>query len=358
MWQLLHQRSAKSGLPPGTPVYVGPPAAIPTRIMTVVYTPERSETRQLTPADPIAVPTAVPTDSAQTTWINVDGLQDVAWLTRLGDAFALHPLVIEDVCNQLQRPKLVPYDDYLFLVVRAAYFEPAADEITTEQISLVLGRDFLITFQQNAHNLFTPIWEQLQAGKGRLRQLGPDYLAYSLLDFVVDNYFVVLERLGERVEFLEDAVVENATPETMQSIHRLKREMVHLRHAVWPLREVVLSLEREESPLVGRALHPYLRDLYDHTVQVMELVESLRDVLGELIDVYLSSVNNRLNAVMKVLTIIATIFMPITFVTGVFGMNFTRIPGLDSEAVFWGVVGGMTAIAGAMLAIFRRQRWI
>lgn len=354
MWQLLRQRSAKTGLPPGTPVYVGPPTPIPTKITTVVFAPDHCETRDLTPADPIAVPT----DGAQTTWINVDGLQDVAWLTRLGDAFALHPLVIEDVCNQLQRPKLVPYDDYLFLVVRAAYYEPAADEITTEQISLVIGRGFLLSFQQNERNLFTPILDQLRAGKGRLRQLGSDYLAYSLLDFVVDNYFVVLERLGERIELLEDALIEHASPEMLQTIHRLKREMIHLRHAVWPLREVVLGLEREESQLLDPAIRPYLRDLYDHTVQVMELVESLRDVLGEMIDVYLSSVNNRLNAVMKVLTIIATIFMPITFVTGVFGMNFVHIPGLHSEAVFWGVIGGMAAVAAAMLALFRRQRWI
>lgn len=354
MWQLLKQRSAKTGLPPGTPLYVGPPQARPTTVTLVSYAPDYCEVKEQSTADPVALDR----DPARTTWINVDGLSDVAFLARLGDSLGLHPLVVEDVCNLLQRPKVVPYDRYLFVVVRAAYFDPAADALTTEQISLVIGRGYVLSFQQDDRNLFTPTLEQIRSAKGRLRRLGPDHLAYTLLDLVVDNYFVVVERLGERIELLEDELITNPSPEMMQAIHHLKREMIHLRHAVWPLREVVLGLEREESQLFDPAIRLYFRDLYDHTVQVMELVESLRDVLGEMIDVYLSSVNNRLNAVMKVLTIIATVFMPLTFVTGVFGMNFVHIPGLHSEAVFWGVIGGMAAVAGAMLALFRRQRWI
>jgi len=230
--------------------------------------------------------------------------------------------------------------------------------VVSEQISLILGPSFVLSFQEAEPDVFAALRERLASGKARALTMGADYLAYALLDTVVDKYFVALEKLGEEVELMEDDVAENPTPELLQRIHRLKRETIYLRKATWPLREVVGALERRETPLIGRAIEPYVRDLYDHTIQVIDTIEALRDIGSGMLDIYLSSISNRLNVVMKLLAVIGTVFMPLTFIAGVYGMNFEHMPELRSPWGYPVVLSAMAAIAVWMLCVFRRKGWL
>jgi len=229
-----------------------------------------------------------------------------------------------------------------------------------EQVSLILGPNFVISFQEEGKegDLFEVVRERLRSSKGKLRKMGADYLLYALLDAIVDGYFVILERLGERIEVLEEELLANPSQLTLQNIHTMKREMIFLRKSVWPLREVISGLQRGESPLITETTGPYLRDVYDHTIQVIDAVESFRDMLAGMLDIYLSSISNRLNEVMKLLTIIATIFIPLTFIVGVYGMNFKLMPELEWRWGYPAVWLVMVVVAGLMLAFFRRKRWL
>jgi magnesium transporter len=250
------------------------------------------------------------------------------------------------------------YGDYLYVVVKMLHDKGKTGQVEAEQVSLIIGPNFVFSFQEGEGDVFEPIRERIRNGKGRLRKMGADYLAYSLLDAIVDYYFVILEKLGERVEFLEEELVTNPKTQTLQEIHHLKREMIFLRKAVWPLREVIGALERGESPLIQKGTSLYLRDVYDHTIQAIDTVETFRDMVSGMLDIYLSSVSNRLNAVMKVLTIIATVFMPLTFLAGVYGMNFKYMPELEwrwGYPLVWAV---MIGIGGVMLIYFKRKKWL
>ncbi len=292
-------------------------------------------------------------------WIQVDGIHDTALLEQLGSVFELHPLILEDILNTDQRPKMEDLGGYLFIVLKK--FCASADrngEIASEQISVILGPGWVITFQEKEDPFFNPLRERLRAGKGRIRKAGVDYLAYSIIDIIVDSYFHVLETLGERIEREEEALLGKPAERTLQAIQRLKRDMIDLRKAVWPLRETIAALERSESPLIHAATRIYLKDVYDHAIQALDTVETYRDMLSGMIDIYLSSLSNRMNQVMKVLTIIATIFMPMTFLAGVYGMNFRHFPELEwawGYPLFWIV---NLAIAAAMLILFKRKRWL
>jgi magnesium transporter len=233
-----------------------------------------------------------------------------------------------------------------------------SNEIVTEQISLILGPNFVISFQEKKGTVFNPIRERIRNDKGRIRKMGSDYLAYSLLDLIVDNYFIIMEKLGEKIEFLEEEVVTHPTPETLQTIHHLKREMIFLRKGVWPLREVVSGLERGESSLIKESTRIYLRDVYDHTIQTIDTIETYRDMVSGMLDIYLSSISNRLNAVMKVLTIIATIFMPLTFLAGIYGMNFKYMPELTWKWGYPVLCLIMIGIGIFMLAYFKKKNWL
>jgi len=297
-------------------------------------------------------------DKPTVTWINIDGLHQVEILEKLGECYGLHPLVLEDILNTDQRPKMEDYGEYIYIVLKALDYNDKSNEIETEQISLILGSNFVFSFQEREGDTFDPIRERLRNSKGRIRKMGADYLAYTLLDSIVDNYFIILERLGEKIEFLEEKLVTQPTPETLQIIHHLKRDMIFLRKAVWPLREVISSLERGESSLIKESTRIYLRDVYDHTIQTIDTIETYRDMVSGMLDIYLSSVSNRLNSVMKVLTIIATIFMPLTFLAGVYGMNFKFMPELEwrwGYAFIWLV---MVGIGVFMLLYFRKKRWL
>jgi magnesium transporter len=347
------RRAIKAGLEPGTPVHIGSVALEPTRVAAMVY--DETQVRESEIADLGACRALL--DAGEVCWINLDGLHEVRLLQRLAQDFGLHPLVIEDIANTEQRPKLEDYGQYLYLVVKMLSMNGAG--FTIEQVSLVLGPGYVLSFQEQGKpgDVFDPIRTRLRSGAGRIRGRGADFLAYSLIDAVVDQYFVILERLGERIEALEDQLLHEPSPATLGEIHALRREVIFLRRSVWPLREVLSGLRRGDSALVQPGTGLYLQDLYDHTIQVIDTVETLRDILQGMLDTYLSSVSYRMNEVMKVLTIIATVFIPLTFIVGVYGMNFDYFPELHwsfAYPVLWGL---MITIAIFMIAFFRRRKW-
>lgn len=295
-------------------------------------------------------------------WLNVDGLGDADMLRRVADVFHLHKLALEDVVDLHKRAKVDRYDNYLYIV--AVMVEIAQNALATDQLSLFLGKNFIVTFQEAPGDCFDRVRERIRGGQGLIRVGGPGYLAYALLDATIDAYFPVLERYGERLEEMEDALVGMPRPERLPEIHALRRDLVALRRAVWPMREALNFLIRDGSDMFTKDTRPYLNDCYDHTVQLMDLVESHREMASGLMDVYLSSMSNRMNEIMKVLTIISTIFIPLTFIAGVYGMNFDprdgplSMPELRSPFGYVAVLSVMLAVALAMLLWFRRLGWI
>jgi magnesium transporter len=290
--------------------------------------------------------------------MNVTGLHDVELIRQLGERFDLHPLVLEDVVSTGQRPKFEDFGSYVFMVLKTLHGGEELGHVRTEQISIILGPNFVISFQEIEEDPFGHVRERIRSGRGRIRTMGPDYLAYALVDAIVDHYFVVLEKLGDAIEVLGEETVSDPTPSTLHTIQGLKRELSNLRRSVWPLREVVSGFQRGESNMLSERTEVYLRDVYDHTIQVVETIEAYRDIVSGMFDTYLSSVSNRMNEVMKVLTIIATIFIPVTFVAGVYGMNFQRMPELAWPWSYPAALLLMLAIALVMIAYFRRKRWL
>jgi magnesium transporter len=352
---LLKKRSGKSGLPPGSLIHIGEQRPGKPRITVIDYDEKEIREQELERVEECFVFR----DSPATTWIDVQGVHDAEVLRRLGECYGFHPLVLEDILNTDQRPKIEDYGDYLYIVLKMLSSGNSDGEIASEQISLILGPNFLFSFQEGIRgDVFASVKERIRKNGTKLRKLGADYLAYSLMDAIVDNYFDVLEKAGERVEVLEERIVNDASNETLRDIHYLKREMIFLRKALWPLREVVNSMIRADMPLIADTTRIYLRDVYDHTIHVIDTIETLRDMVSGMLDIYLSSISNRMNAVMKVLTIIATLFMPLTFVAGVYGMNFTHIPELHwryGYLFFWVI---NVLIATAMLIFFRKKKWL
>jgi len=297
-------------------------------------------------------------DTPTVTWININGLHDVDFIEKIGNNFEMHPLTLEDIVNTGQRPKYEDFDQYIFVTLKILMFDEEKKEIISEQVSLVFGANFVISFQEIEGDVFNPIRERIRNAKGRIRKMGPDYLAYSLLDAVVDNYFSILEKFGEKIEGMEEDLIANPTPQTLQAIHDLKRDAIFLRKSVWPLREVAGGLDRSESILIKKETHIFLRDVYDHTIQVIDTIETFRDMVSGMVDIYLSSVSNRMNEVMKVLTIFAAIFIPLTFMAGVYGMNFEFMPELKWKWGYFALLGLMAVVGFGMLFHFRRKKWI
>jgi len=354
MVHLYRRRAKQVGLPPGTLVHLGERKQKEIRIELLDFGPDHCEERLLDSVDE-CLP-YLERDSV--TWINIDGLHEVETVRTLGERLEVHPLVLEDIVHTYQRPKMEEYDGYLFIVARMLSLSDPSESIESEQVSFILGDRLLLTFQELHGDSFEPVRQRLRAGKGRIRKSGADYLCYALLDAVVDHYFSLLEGLGEHLEELEDELMSDPDEETVQEIHRLKREMLGLRRGVWPLREVMSGLQRIESGLVAEGTQTFLRDVYDHTIQVIDTVETFRDMLGGMLDLYLSSVSNRMNEVMKVLTIIATLFIPLTFLAGIYGMNFEYMPELGWKPAYFVLLGIMVVVAAAMVYFFRRKRWL
>lgn len=353
--KLAQKMSKMVGLPPGSLVHIGEQRADKVRIDVINYNDKDFQEKMIEQIDECFIFKEKPDVS----WINVEGIHQPEIIQKLGDCYGFHPLILEDILNTGQRPKIEDFRDYMYIVFKMLYHRDKSDEIVTEQISLILGQNFVISFQEGIEgDVFNQIRERIKNDKGRIRQMGADYLAYSLMDAVVDNYFVILERLGERIELLEEDLVSHPTPNTLNMLHNLKREMIFLRKSIWPLREVVGTLERGDTLLINESTRRYLKDVYDHSIQVIETIEIFRDMLSGMLDIYLSSISNRLNEIMKVLTLIATIFMPLTFIVGVYGMNFKYMPELEWR---WGyplILGVMLAVGIIMLTYFKRKKWL
>ncbi|HUU37718.1 MAG TPA: magnesium/cobalt transporter CorA [Candidatus Desulfaltia sp.] len=354
MARINHRRSRKAGLPPGSLVHIGDKKAERTKITIIDYD---GETFQEKEAKSIEECCALK-ETATVTWINIDGVHDSQLISDLGTNFGVHPLILEDIMTTAQRPKMEDMGDYLYIVVRMLDLASNKKEVHSEQVSLILGSNFVISFQEDEGDVFDAVRDRLRTGKGRVRKMGPDYLAYALMDAIVDNYFIVLEKLGEDVEDVEEELIRSPDRETVHEIHALKREMIYLRKSVWPLREVISGLERTESELIKDSTGIFLRDVYDHTIQVIDTVETYRDMLSGMLDIYLSSLSNRMNEVMKVLTIIATIFIPLTFIAGVYGMNFKFMPELEWRWGYFLVLAVMLGIGVLMMILFKRKRWL
>lgn len=353
MHRFIIRRSQKAGLPPGTLVHIGERKAEKVRISIIDY-----DATQLEEKEAETIEECFPfKDKPTVTWINIDGLHQVDIIEKLGSRYNLHPLLLEDILNTEQRPKMEDFGDHLFFVLKMLDFGENG-VIEGEQLSLVLGPNYVISFQEHEGDIFDAVRERIRKNKGRIRKSGADYLAYALLDSIVDNYFLILENIEERIEVTEQELTVNPTSETLHSIRALKREMIFLRKSVWPLREVISNLERCESPLIHESLGAYLRDVYDHTIQIIDTVESLRDMISGLLDVYLSSISNRMNEVMKVLTIFASIFIPLTFVAGIYGMNFKFMPELEWDWGYFAALCVMALVAGVLLVYFKRKKWL
>ncbi len=348
------KRSGKAGLPAGSLVHLGERKTERAAIALIEYRPDGLDEKHF---DSLAACRASETTGGKL-WLNVHGLHEPEVMGEIGRRFKLHPLVLEDILNTDQRPKLDDYGDYLFLVARFFDYDPATLTVTSEQVSFVIGQDVVLTFQERSTGSFDPVREWLRQDKGRIRQLGTDYLAYALLDLLVDRYFTVLEQVGERTEQLEEDLMAKPDAAQLHTLHLLKRETLVLRRAIWPLREVINTLVRNEARFFTPETQLYLRDIYDHTVHLIESLEAIRDLIAGMLDIYLSSISNRVNEEVRALTVVALIFMPATLISGIFGMNFHSMPLLDNPAGFLFAIGLMIGVAGTIGFIFWRRRWI
>ncbi len=354
MSKLVKKKSKKVGLPPGSIVHIGNKRAEKTKITIVDYNEEQFQEKEVKTVKECCPYKEKPT----ITWINIDGVHEEKIIEELGKIYNFHPLILEDIVDTDQRPKIKDFGDYIFIILKMHYYDKENNEIKIEQVSLIFGKNYVISFQEREGDVFDSIRERIRNNIGRIRKAKADYLIYALMDGIIDNYFTILEKLGEETEDLEAKVIKDPVPANLQIIYKLKSELIFLRKSVWPLREVISILEKGESVLIDKSTNIYLRDIYGHTIQVMDTVETLRDVISGTLDVYLSSVSNRMNEIMKVLTIVATIFIPLTFIVGIYGMNFQYMPELKWV---WGypiVLLGMLIIGIVMVIYFKRKKWM
>jgi len=343
----------KAGLTPGALVHVGEQHVDRVTLTRIQYDEKELVTRELEPD--AALP---PVTEQGVVWLNICGLHDIGVFERLGKFYDIDPLILEDVLNTDHRPKADLLEDSGFILVKMIRLTGEGRSIDAEQLSVILKQNLVITFQERPGDLFDPIRERLKNPRTRLRRRKADYLTYALIDVVVDYYFVVLEAIGEKLEDLEAEVIGRPDTVLLERIHAVRGDLIFMRKSIWPMREVISTLMRDESPLFEPTTEPFLRDLYDHTIQAAETLESYRDLISSLRDIYLSSVSNSMNEVMKVLTIIATIFIPLTFIAGIYGMNFEYMPELKwhwSYPLVWIV---MIAVVAGMVCYFRRKKWL
>ncbi|MBW6442317.1 magnesium/cobalt transporter CorA [Patescibacteria group bacterium] len=354
MSRLIKKRSQKKGLSPGSLVFVGTKKTPRVQISVISYNQEKVEEKNLkdiTEAFPFK-------KSPEITWLNVEGLHETEIINKIGEYCKIHPLILEDALNTDQRPKIEIFDDYIFIVLKMLNFEENKSKIISNQVSLILGKDFVISLDEGPSNVFDPLIERIKKRVGRIRDRGPDYLTYAIMDIITDYYFMILEEIGEKIEIFEKSLLFEQKSNILNEIYGLKREVLFLRKAIWPFRDSINKLKKSESSLIKKKTLPYLEDLYDHTIQIIDIVETARDLLSGMLDLYLSNTSNRMNEVMKVLTIIATIFIPLTFIAGIYGMNFSFMPELSWSFGYFAVLGLMFLVAGAMIVYFKKKRWL
>lgn len=348
---IIKKSKKRPGSPPGTIVYTGDDTESTITYNIIDFSDDFFQEQS------VDLKNCIPGKDSIVRWINVNGINNVEMLEHFGVQFQLHPLTLEDIANINSRPKLEEYDNYIFFVMNMLYIPKDSIDIQSEQISIILGKGFVLSFQEREGDVFEPIRQRLRSSKGFIRKEKADYLTYALIDAIVDNYYVILERVGEKIEDLEFELVNNPNPETLQTIHSYKKEMLVLRKSVWPLREVISKLGREEISIITRKTNIYLRDVYDHTIQVIDNIETYRDLLSGMLDIYLSSISNRMNEIMKVLTIIGSIFIPISFITGLYGMNFKYIPELDWPFGYLYVWVLILSVVSILLIYFKKKKF-
>jgi len=347
------KKKKKVGSPPGTLVYTGEKPKIKTKIKIIDYDSENFSIEEIKDLNN----NLLKIGKNKVRWINITGLSEINIIEKIGELFNLHPLVLEDILNPNQRPKFEDYEDYIFIVLKILIWNQEDEIFETEQISFILGINFVISFLEQESNIFNPIIERIQFKKGRIRGMNADYLIYALIDVIVDDYFIILEIIGENIEEIEDKLIKNPEPEVLQSIYQLKRNSIDVRKSIWPLREVINKLLRVQSNLISDELQIYTRDLYDHVFRISDLLENYRDIIFGMLDMYLSSVSNRMNEIMKVLTIISTIFIPLSFLAGFYGMNFLYMPELKSPISYPILILVMILIVFIMVMFFRKRKW-
>lgn len=342
------------GQAPGTLIYTGEKEKTKLFIESFDYTPDQVIEKELATVEDVFK--YKQTDSIS--WINLNGLNHITEIEKLGDHYNLHPLVLEDIVNTSQRPKIDDYNDYIFLVAQMMYYD-ADEQIVNEQISFILGKNYVLTFQEAEGDVFDMLRDRIRNGKGRVRQHGSDYLLYALIDSIVDHYYAIIETMGNKVEELEDQLFEGIREEEITNeIQTLKREILKIRRAIFPLREIINRIEKSESSLIEEKTQRYFSDVYDHVIQISETIEIYREMIWSLMDMYMTNISNKMNEVMKVLTIIATIFIPLTFIAGIYGMNFEYIPELQLRNGYFYIWGLMILIFIGMLYYFKRKKWL
>ena len=349
---MTRKRRIRPGAAPGTLVSEGAPAR-KVKITVISYSPDELEEKETESVDECFEYVG----KREVTWINVDGTQDAGLLGQIGERFGIHPLALEDVINRGQRPKLEDFGEYLFITLRLPKKTEASSPIDTEQINILLGPKFVMTIHDSG-DPFGPVIQRIKENKGRIRKMKADYLTYALIDLIVDQHFPIMDLIADQIEVLEDEVQESASSDIVKKIRGIKRDLILVRSSIWPMREVINSLEREEPELITEPTKLFLRDVYDHTIQIADIVESYRDILSEMFNIYLSVKADNTNEVMKILTIFATIFIPLTFVAGIYGMNFEFMPELKWKYSYFVMIGVMLVITAVMLRFFRRRGWL
>jgi len=349
------KRSKSAGLTPGTLVHIGERLMEKPKISIIDYSPSELEEKTVESIEECYAYQEKPTTI---TWINIDGIHQADIIEQIGHFFQIHPLTLESIMNTDQRPKIEYFPNYIYISLKMIYWDETGHEVAIEHISLILTDHTVLSFQEREGDVFNSVRERIKNKTGKIRKSGADYLIYTLLDSIVDQYFLILEKLGDKTESLEDALMNQPSPKNLRVIHQAKRNLIFLRNAVWPLREVINKLEKDESKLIQKNTKLFLRDVYDHTIQVIETVEALRDMVAGLLDIYLSSVSNKMNEVMKLLTIIATIFIPLTFLAGIYGMNFHYMPELSWKWAYPVTLLVMFLIGLGMYFFFKKKKWL
>lgn len=353
-WNLFKRYSQKVGQPPGTLVYTGEKPTEPVRVTIIDYDETHFQEEQVQ-----TVEACVPfIDTESVTWIQIEGIHEIPIIEEIGECFSVDPLLLEDILSPTQLPKIEIYEDHVFICLKSLDYNAAASSVSREQISLLIGPNFVLSLQENYSEIFTSIRNRLRNGQGRIRRMQSGYLAYALIDIIVDHYFIILDEINERIQALEEEIMKDPSPEVLAKVNALRAEQLLLRRPIFPLRDVLIEILDDEIPLLGENTHPYFRDVYDHLIQVIQMLEVIRSAVSGLFDIYTSAVSHRMNEVMKVLTIVATFFIPLTFIAGIYGMNFKFMPELETQ---WGypiVLLIMLSMSIGMFIFFKLKKWL
>lgn len=354
MRTLRKKRSLRIGLAPGSIVYTGEKQTNTVSMHMIDYDKDTIVEKDISTISQCEAFQKKPTVS----WLNINGVHDEALLKEIGKAYSIHHLVLEDILSTHQRPKMEEYENYIYIVLKMLTFDENKKEISSEQVSFVLGENVVISFQEKEGDVFDPIRKRIKTSSGRVRKMSADYLVYTLIDIIIDNYYLILERLGGNLDTLDEGIFSNASEHHLQQIHRIRHDLVHMRKHVLPLRDMFHAFERSDSPLITQQTKHYLRDAYDHTVQIIDSLDVCREMQSSLQDMYMSNQSNKMNQIMQTLTIIATLFIPLTFIAGIYGMNFHHMPELSWKYGYSTVLFVMAMLASTMLVWFRKKKWL